>query len=385
MAKKKYPSGVNVYQDGAYWVLRMGKRYTGGPVTRQKFDTKRKADQVFEEEQAKRAALGTAAFQLTVSQTAEALNAFHRLEGTGLTLTGVVDQAVKSFRRKEDTVALTDGIKTFLESRKERGRAKATISSYTVFLKRLRETLPDKIAVHEVTEAQFRTVLATWPRTSSRNIALRHLSSFFAYSVKRGWRNDTPTEHIEITREIESPVSILSLDQSRNIMAVCVDDPICRPYLAALAIQLFAGIRASELDRLDWSHVEIDTPNPHLRVSARKQRSRQNRLVKISSNLRDWLKPLAREEGAVVPPLARKCHERLQEIAKLKPWKRDILRHTFGSYHLAHFREEGQTALEMGNSPQVIIQHYREVVRTEDAEKFWAILPRVGDLAEPSQ
>jgi hypothetical protein len=32
-------------------------------------------------------------------------------------------------------------------------------------------------------------------------------------------------------------------------------------------------------------------------------------------------------------------------------------------------------ALEAGNSPQIIFQHYRELVRPTDAEKWFAVTP----------
>lgn len=375
MKPPKLPSGVSIYKDGPYWVLRLGKRYTGGRPTRKKFGKMSEAVEAFDKEKDRREALGTAGYQLSVSQTAEAIHAFQRLEGTGMQLSEAVEHALKGFRRKEQIIPLADAVESFIATQRERGAAEATVKTYRVFLKRLQTSLPPRIGIHEITEAHVRTLLTSWERVSSRNIALRHLRAFFNYAVKRGWRVDTPAQHIDHTRETESPVAILTLKQCRTIMDVCAADAVCRPYLAALAVQLFAGLRASEVDRLDWSDISLDLPNPHLKVTARKQRSRQRRIVSIGSNLRDWLLPIAQDFGKVVPPLARKCHEHLQEAAGLKPWKKDILRHTFGSYHLAFFQNESQTALEMGNSPTVIYQHYREVVRAQDAKLFWKICP----------
>jgi hypothetical protein len=71
----------------------------------------------------------------------------------------------------------------------------------------------------------------------------------------------------------------------------------------------------------------------------------------------------------------RERHERLQAVAKLTPWPRNVLRHSFGSYHLAFHKNEALTAAEMGNSPAVIFQHYRALVTPEAADKFWKLLP----------
>jgi len=41
----------------------------------------------------------------------------------------------------------------------------------------------------------------------------------------------------------------------------------------------------------------------------------------------------------------------------------------------AKFKNENETAALMGNSPQMVFQHYREIVRPETAERYFAIMP----------
>jgi hypothetical protein len=43
--------------------------------------------------------------------------------------------------------------------------------------------------------------------------------------------------------------------------------------------------------------------------------------------------------------------------------------------HVAHFESIDKTALESDNSPAIIKSNYLDVVKQEDAEKFWAIRP----------
>jgi integrase len=145
--------------------------------------------------------------------------------------------------------------------------------------------------------------------------------------------------------------------------------------LAATTIGLFAGLRTSELAALDWQDVHLTGKQQFIEVAARKAKTRQRRIVSISDNLSSWLKPVARVAGPVVPDRYRERHERLQTFAKLTPWPRNILRHSFGSYHLAFHKNEALTAAEMGNSPAVIFQHYRALVTPEAAEKFWKLIP----------
>jgi len=52
----------------------------------------------------------------------------------------------------------------------------------------------------------------------------------------------------------------------------------------------------------------------------------------------------------------------------------------FCSYHYAQHKNENETAVLMGNSPQMVFQHYRELVRPEAAAKFFAIMPPADAL-----
>ena len=61
-------------------------------------------------------------------------------------------------------------------------------------------------------------------------------------------------------------------------------------------------------------------------------------------------------------------------------WKRNALRHSFGSYPMEQTKNEGLVALEMGNSPKVIKDHYFEIVDERAARDYWSIKPlRLSD------
>jgi hypothetical protein len=55
-------------------------------------------------------------------------------------------------------------------------------------------------------------------------------------------------------------------------------------------------------------------------------------------------------------------------------WPSNCLRHSFASYHLAHFRDAAKTAFEMGHtSPALLYQTYANCVTRREAEKWWAV------------
>jgi integrase len=375
----KLPSGVSIFRDRSgdteYWVLRLGKRWTGGHVVRRTFSSAGAARKAWEKEASKRESLGTGSYELSPSQLGEAIACFRQLEGTGLSLSHAVKLSLKNFRPKTASVPLSDAIKAFLSAQKDRGAAEKTVVGYQSFLRLLTEELPAKINVHEITDKEVRSHLAKYERPASRNSTIRHLRAFFRWTIKRSWRDGDPTEQIDKTREIDEVVSILTVPQAHKLLAACAADSECRPLLAATAIGLFAGLRTSELAALNWDDVHLKGMQQFIEVAARKAKTRQRRIVSVSDNLACWLEPMARVAGPVVPDRYRERHERLQALAKLTPWPRNVLRHSFGSYHLAWHKNEALTAAEMGNSPAVIFQYYRALVTPEAAEKFWKLIP----------
>jgi integrase len=375
----KLPSGVSIFRDTSgnreYWVLRMGKRWTGSQSVRRAFPTAGEAIKAWEREITKRDALGSGGYELSTAQLGEAISCFRQLEGTGLSLSEAVKLSLKNYRPKTVSVLLGEAVQGFLSAQKERGAAEKTVVGYQSFLRLLSEGLDPKVNVHEITEKEVRKHLAKYEKPASRNATIRHLRAFFRWAAKRGWREDDPTEQIDKTREIDDRVSILAIPQARKLLAACTTDEECKPLLASIAIGLFAGLRSGEIAGLDWENVHLSGTHKFIEVTARKAKTRQRRIVSISENLASWLAQVAQETGSVVPAAYRERHERLQTLAKLSPWPRNVLRHSFGSYHLAFNKNEALTAAEMGNSPAVIFQHYRALVTPEAAEKFWKIFP----------
>ena len=279
-------------------------------------------------------------YALSPAQLGEAISCFRQLEGSGLSLSDAVKLSLTNYRPETASVPLSDAIQGFLSAQKDRGAAAKTIIGYRSFLRLLAEGLPPKINLHEITDNEVRKHLTKYEKPASRNATIRHLRAFFRWTSKRGWRDADPTEQIDKTREIDETVSILSVPQARKLLGTCATDAECRPLLAAIAIGLFGGLRTGELAALDWQNVHSTGSQRFIEVTARKAKTRQRRIVSISDNLSSWLKPVARLVGPVIPNRYRERHERLQTLAKLTPWPRNVLRHSFGSYHLAFHKNE---------------------------------------------
>ena len=75
------------------------------------------------------------------------------------------------------------------------------------------------------------------------------------------------------------------------------------------------------------------------------------------------------------PESVRDGRERTVKATEIK-WPANVLRHSFASYHLAHFKNAAQTAAELGHAGAAMLyQHYRELVKPDDAARWWQIMP----------
>ena len=146
------------------------------------------------------------------------------------------------------------------------------------------------------------------------------------------------------------------------------------PYVA---IGAFAGLRRAELERLDWR--EVDLQSGLIEVTARNAKSARRRFVKIQHNLANWLQPYAQLSGNVTPLNYRVLLESARDAAGISEWPQNALRHSFASYHLARFNDAAALSLELGHTnAQLVFQHYRQLVKPKQAERYWKIAPAVA-------
>ena len=146
--------------------------------------------------------------------------------------------------------------------------------------------------------------------------------------------------------------------------------------LPYLAIGAFAGLRNAEVRRLDWRDIRFD--RGFIECEASMTKTRRRRLVPMQDNLRAWLEPLRQSSGPVC--LHHSLPGALGALGKQAGlrWKRNALRHSYISYRLALMPDTARVALECGNSPDMIFQHYRELVTPDEAKAWFNIMPPAG-------
>jgi integrase len=206
------------------------------------------------------------------------------------------------------------------------------------------------------------------------NNTKRYLNILWSYALKqkKGWANENIIKAIDSRKDDEErKISYLTLERARGLLDVVRAEMI--PYYS---LGLFAGLRDSELQKLDWHSVNLQTG--YIKIEAHVSKTRRMRLVPISQNLAAWLRPFVKASGPVAPE---NCDERKKqtkrdfELAGFEPLESNVLRHSFGTYRMAQVKNIGQVSEEMGNSPNVVKTHYQVSVPFEHGDQFFGIFP----------
>ncbi len=288
-------------------------------------------------------------------------------------LGAMAEEYGRLFKKVVRRSSTTEVVDEMLKQREQDGASKVYLRLLKTTLTRFAAKFPGdliEVDTHQI-DAWLRSLDVA---LCTRNSMLRCIKIFFSYARSRNYLPEdrkTAVENLKVTKVVTDNSEIFSPETMTRILHHASADLI-----PILAIGAFSGIRMAELNRLDWSAVDLERRIIELRAGQAKTGSR--RVIPITDNLAAWLEPLERK-GMVVPSV--KAHHRaVSELAaSLKiDWPRNVLRHSYISYRIATVKSADQVALESGNSPSIIFKHYRELTTEDEADKWFAIMPKEG-------
>jgi integrase len=315
--------------------------------------------------------------RISTSREQIAAMAFEMLEKHGLNDDAVLD-AVKrycSIAAPHKKTGLKEAIAAFERDLEFGNRSPVYVSQIGRQLARFLRSFEGG-SLHEISGDQVRDWLETNCETAAnRANRRRELRVFFSWCRKQNLVSDNPVDRVpRVTVEKGRP-EILTVKQAKAALKHLSDAD-----RGLFAVSVFAGLRPSEAEAVQWEHVKLD--RGFLEVVRAKTRDRRN--VALSANLVAWLKPLERDSGPLFGGHSRRWRDRVmkaiaaeEEAGALAQWPQDLLRHTYGSYHLEKHHNATETAHQMGHqgNPRVLFNHYRDLVTPEDATAFWEIMP----------
>lgn len=397
----------NSSQRVASWQLTLGKKFTGHRRVRKYFGTEREAKDHLALLTDERKAEGHDAFSLTPAQRRETKQCLEELAkasdkaGKSFTLWGAVSFFLTKAIPSGGNMNFAKAQVAFIANRRASNLKERYIRNLDSQFKRLNEefaaTPVNLITMQDI--ERWLDVQGQSPKT--RNNYIITLRTFFDYCLNQKWCSENPASALNKAKSEDAPTGILTVDEVSRLLATAV--ALKTPVLPAMLIQLFAGLRRSEVCALDWSEVKPDL----IEVSGAKSKTRSRRTVEIQPNLREWLEPYRLQRGSFFP--SSKPNMKLSSIedaynkavrevvaaanasgadkgqsAPPIVWKHNCLRHTCASMHLACFENESSTALQMGHSAEVLHQHYKGLVTSDEAKRYWNLKPSREPVASGS-
>ena len=303
----------------------------------------------------------------------------------------VIEAAVEHARRHPITmekIPIAKAADDYFDALQARGQSERYLQDVKARLGRFIIDHP-KQQLHEITTGLLQHWIDRLSRTdgspqsavSKRNFATI-TSGFFEYWRKRGKISVNPATDLE-RQKIKSTedVQFWSPEEATAILRA-----IAPPAISAMAISLFAGVRTSEICRLRRSDFNFDSN--HIALGGDRTKTRSRRLTPIQPNLKDWLVStefISAKPGAQLWPTSPEHLTRTVSEACASASVRRVAnggRHSCITYKIALTGDVARTAVESGNSPEVINSAYRGLATEADGKRYFQITPdlvqRVG-------
>lgn len=340
-----------------------------GKWQRKFFETKIEAETYAKQKEIELLNQGREAAQFPSWLRIQAQQGHERLQPHGKTISDAIEFFVSHLEATQRSATVSQALDELVSNRRAIGASERYCHDLELRIGRFKQDFGDRLvsAINTAEIDEWLTRLNRAPVT--RNTFRRDLTTLFSFSISRCYCLDNPVAKTSKAKEVDGEVGILSVDQTGRLLEAADDASL--PYFA---IGAFAGLRPAELQRLHWE--EIHWQSKLIEVKAAKSKTARRRFIKIRPNLEQWLRPYRKVRGPICPSGLRELELATRTRAKIDEWPSNALRHGFASYHLAHFRNAAELALEMGHTnQQMIFDHYRQLVRPADARKYWKLSP----------
>lgn len=301
--------------------------------------------------------------EVTASGKNEIIAAFRRVVRTGMS----------SVAELEKSVTFANAVQESLNARSI--RRPSTVADLRSYMNRMLEyarynELPLRSMSCEQCDAMLRELFGHSAHVFRKGKAVLH--SIFSYGQRRGWCQLNPVKAIESPPVYEERIVPLSGKQIRALVHACRQADLVS-MLPATLLLLWCGIRPGEVRRLRWR--DIDKREKCVYVEGRASKTGGPRAVPLRGCARELLYHDRNGEEFIAPRNWNRLWRKLRKRAGLSEWQRDVLRHTFASYHLKCFHNMHQLQEEMGHRDSNLLRtRYLNVryVSTAGARRFFA-------------
>ena len=197
------------------------------------------------------------------------------------------------------------------------------------------------------------------------------LRGIIKHAIRNHW---TPKDHdlddlLEDEKAVGKKPEIITPEQFNALLQSASPE-----VLPMIAIGGFAGTRTKEILRLCWE--DVWRVKEYIELGRDITKGKRRRLTPLLPALREWLEPYKQTTGPIWRGTSSQWDYALTKLRKANGIKgHNLLRHSYASYRLADVQDASKVSLEMGNSPNVLLRDYRELVTPTQAKEWFSVLP----------
>jgi integrase len=358
------------------WVI---NTWPNGKRKRLFFETRKEADDELERIEKKIDQEGKRALAFTDRQRVDALHALELLKGHDCNLEMAATFWLEYHHDDLKSRTVSEVTEEYLEHLKRKGRSELHRTDMRNRLLRFAKSFGNRPIktltkkeledwVHSLKSGKGKRERDASPVT--QNNYLKRIAAFLFFAERQTYIKKNPLEEAEPVTEPSEPVQIFTVEQMAKLLESA--DASLVPYLA---IGAFAGLRSSEVLRLDWKEVRATA----IVAEAHKTKKARRRVVPMPDNLLEWLAPHRKAAGPIFEGKQHELYKALKALCEQTKiaWKDNALRHSYCSYWLELHQKLEELALRMGHrNLNEIDSNYRELVTPEEAKAYFEIRPK---------
>lgn len=374
---------------GSYRVC-IPKRISGKERILRQFPTKEAAFKFAALEFSGKQQYGERHFALTAPQREDALTALNILRGTDIGLISAVRFAVKHLKPPAGEITVKDLLAQFLDEKAAMNLRERSLKDMKSRLGIFAASFGEK-HIKDISQKDIEGWLKGMQLLSarSRKNYRQNVAAFFNYAIEKEFCSLNPVNKIPVPKEDWNPPCVLTIEEAKRLVQTAHrthyrgnEEPFGLGLLPYVALGLFAGIRSSELNQLDWRNISLDRKLATIPHTIAKKRRLRN--IDLEENCIQWLRLVERKTGKITPSGINKKFKILTVAAGFPDWKgthTNAQRHSFGSYMFAKTQDAQRTAALLGHrgDDQVLFDHYRSLATKEDGERYFSITPESID------
>jgi integrase len=188
---------------------------------------------------------------------------------------------------------------------------------------------------------------------ATRRQAFAYLRIFYNWSERFDLVARNPIRRVTPPKTPEPLKNILTPQEMAGLLKIATDEQ-----KAFLCLGGFAGLRSEEIIRLDPADLNWKTKEIHVRGGKTGERYVSMTSAFLRHCPREWK-----------PANVRNWYKRLGSLNL----SRNVLRHSFATYHFARGKDAAKTSFEMGNDAKLVKRVYALPAKRADHRAWWRL------------